>query len=110
MTDSNHSGDQVNQYGDGNIGIIKFHGQADPQAALQEVIGAITALRGNVGISSADRRVIDESAEIIRASRDTERGTLRKALGNVAGIATLAGEVGVPVIEAVRKMTAALGL
>ena len=36
--------------------------------------------------------------------------SLRRALGNIAGIAALVGQVGAPAIEAVRSVLSALGI
>jgi hypothetical protein len=46
----------------------------------------------------------------IGAGDNVEKGTLRRALGNIAGIAAMVGQAGVPVIEAVRQVMAAFGI
>jgi hypothetical protein len=79
---------------------------AGPQDALRELTDAVGALRPRV--SPADREVID--AYMRTVGPNTEPGILRSALGQVAGIATVVGQVGVPVVEAVRKVMAAFGL
>lgn len=107
----NFGGNQINQSGSaksGNISIVQNQGPADPQAALQEMIKAVQVLRGQV--SAADRQVIDESMDTIGAGRNVEKGTLRRALASISGIATMVGEVGIPVIESVRLVMAAFGL
>ncbi len=53
---------------------------------------------------------IDESVSTIGTGDHVEAGTLRRALGNIAGVATMVGQVGVPVIDAVRKVMAAFGI
>jgi len=108
MSGSFHFGDEVTQYGDHNVGMIKNQGPADPQAAFRDMISAVQVLRGQV--SPADRRVIDESMKAIGTGGNVEKGTLRRALGNIAGVATMVGQVGVPVIESVRAVMAAFGL
>jgi hypothetical protein len=108
MSANYHFGDEVTQYGDHNVGMIKNHGPADPQAALREMINAVQVLRGQV--SAADRRVIDESMNTIGTAETVDKGTLRRALGNIAGVATMVGQVGVPVIESVRQVMAAFGV
>jgi hypothetical protein len=100
-----HFGDNVIQSGDHNIGVIK---NQDPQMALRELVSLAAILRGQV--PEGDRGVIDESIETIQSGGHRDKGALRRALGTIAGIAAVAGEVGVPVIEAVRKVTAAFGL
>jgi hypothetical protein len=108
MSGNYHFGDEVTQYGDHNVGMIKNQGPADPQAAFREMINAVQALRGQV--SAADRQVIDESMNTIGTGDNVEKGTLRRALGNIAGIATMVGQVGVPVIESIHKVMAAFGM
>jgi hypothetical protein len=107
MSSSYHFGDEVTSYGDHNIGMIKNQCAVDPQTAWREMINAVRVLQGQV--SATDRQVIDESMTIIASGDKVESGTLRRALGNIAGIATMVGQVGVPVVEAVRKVMTAFG-
>jgi hypothetical protein len=100
-----HFGDNVVQRGDHNIGIIK---NQDPQVALRELVSLVAILRGQ--IPEDDRRVVDDSMETIEAGGNGDKGALRRALGNIAGVAAVVGEVGVPVIEAIRKVMAAFGM
>lgn len=108
MSSSYHYGDEVTMYGDHNIGMIKNQASADPRAVLQEMIKAVQVLRGQV--SAADRQVIDESMATVGKADQVEKGTLRRALADIAGIAAVVGQVGVPVIDAVRKVMAAFGI
>jgi hypothetical protein len=103
-----HFGDEVTQYGDHNVGMIKNQVLADQQSAFQEMINVIQVLRDQV--SAADRQVIDESMDAIGTGDNVEKGTLRRALGNIAGIATIVGQAGVPVIDAIRQVMAAFGV
>jgi len=103
-----HYGDTINQYGERNIGKISSQAPTDPRAALLEIIRMAQELRGQVSV--ADCQVIDESVEVLSHRDTVNQGSLRRALGNIAGIAALVGEVGVPVIEAVRKVVTALGV
>jgi hypothetical protein len=103
-----HFGDKINQYGDHNIGVIKNQGPTDPQAAFREMINAVQVLRGQV--SATDCQVIDESMDIIGTGDNVEKQPLRRALGNIAGVAAMVGQVGVPVIESIRKVMAACGM
>lgn len=107
MSSTNH-GDIINQWGDHNIGKISNEAQADPGLQLLELIRMARILREHV--SYDDCQVIDESVEILRQGDGAARVSLRCALGNIAGIAALVGDVGAPVIEAVRKVVAALGI
>ena len=108
MTSEYHIGDTVIQHGDYNVGVIKSQGPADPRSALQEMSSALQVLRGQV--SAADRQVIDESLDAIGTGGDVEKGTLRRALAGIAGVATMVGQVGVPVVEAVHQVMAAFGM
>jgi len=94
--------------GDNNIGMIKNQATADPRVAPAEMISLLDMPR--VQVSAADRKIIDESIAVVRGGGKAEKRTLRIAFGEIAGIAALAGEAGVPVIEAVRKAIAAFGL
>jgi hypothetical protein len=47
---------------------------------------------------------------VIGAGDNVEKGTLRRALANIAGVATMVGQVGVPVIQSVHAVMAAAGL
>jgi hypothetical protein len=101
-------GDKVSVRGKHNVGMIKNQGTTNPGAAIEEMINAVQVLRGQV--SAADRQVIDESMNIVRRADNVEKGTLRRALSNIAGVATMVGQVGVPVIESVRAVMAAFGV
>lgn len=111
MSGNYHYGDEVTQYGDHNIGMIKNQSPADPQTAFREMINAVQILRTQV--SPADRQVIDESLHAMSptgAAGTVEPSTLRRALGAIAGVATMVGQTGAPVIEAVRQVMAAFGV
>jgi hypothetical protein len=103
-----HIGDSVTQTGGiGNTGINKNHEAADPQAAFRDLLQAIQVLRGQV--SAEDRQIVDDSLHTIGTGSNVEPGTLRRALGAIAGVATVVGEIGIPVVEAVRRVLALLG-
>lgn len=101
-------GDQYNQYGDHSVGRIQNYGAVDPTVAYEELIRAVQALR--VQVSPADRQLVDEQLDVITAGPDQDQGTLRRALGTVAGVAAVVGQVGAPVIQAVRQVMSALGM
>ncbi|MER7051675.1 MULTISPECIES: hypothetical protein [unclassified Streptomyces] len=102
------SGDSVTQFGNQNIGIIKNQGAVDPQAALQQMIGAALSLREQV--SADDRAVIDTALDVIRDQGPADPGRFRQALAGIAGIAALVGEVGAPALGAATRLMEALGL
>jgi hypothetical protein len=108
MSGGIHFGDEVTQFGDHNVGMIKNQAPVDPRTALREMVTAVRTLRGE--LSPADLQVVDESLGAIGDGQNVDRGTLRRALGAIAGVAAMVGQVGVPVIEAVRRATGALGM
>lgn len=61
MTGDIHFGDEVNQYGNNNTGIVRNQGPTDPRLAFWEMISAVQVLRTQV--SAADRRVIGPQGE-----------------------------------------------
>jgi hypothetical protein len=105
----NISGDSVAQFGGkDNIGKIVNQAPADPRTALEDVIRLAEALRGQV--PPADAKVIGEAVGVLREGDTADHGKLRRALGNIAGIAALVGQVGTPVIEAIHVVLSALGI
>ncbi|MFJ2780788.1 MULTISPECIES: hypothetical protein [unclassified Kitasatospora] len=107
MSGSFHIGDSVTQHGDHNVGIIKNQAPADPRAAMREMITAVQFLRNQV--PAEDQQVIDESLEAIGTGENVPPGTLRQALRNINGVASMV-TAGVPVIEAVRRVLESLGI
>ncbi len=105
------AGDQVIQIGNYNVGVINNQADKPPQDELRTAVAELNAvvrvLRGQV--PAEDRTIIDDAIETIGSGETTERGSLRRALTSLAGIASLVGDVGAPVIEAIRKVAAALG-
>ena len=109
MTGNYHIGDRIVQHGPHSIGMIKNQAPADPRTAFHEMIDAVQAFR--MSVPPADRRTIDESLQTIQSPATAAgRDGLRRALANVAGLAALVGQAGVPVIESIRKVATALGL
>jgi hypothetical protein len=108
MSSNYHIGDNVTQRGDGNIGIIKSQTSADPASAMLELTRLVRVLRDQV--SSADRQVIDESMNAIGTGEGVDKSAMRRALSRIAGIAALVGEVGAPVIGAIRAVMAGFGI
>lgn len=102
MSDEIHIGDNIHQSGPGSIGKIHYQGPTDSQGALQEMVAVVMELRARVG--AADREVINESVEIVRQGSGAERAALRRALGNLIGIATMVGAAGGPALDAALKV------
>ena len=87
--------------------VNKSQGPGDTAAALREMITLIQELRAQV--TPADRATLDESASVIRQGERAEPGALRRAVGAVIGIATMAGTVGGPALDAALKVKQLLG-
>lgn len=107
MSNSFHIGDSVTQYGDHNIGIAKSQAPAEVGAYLETLLEAVRLLRGHV--PAEDQQVLDDALETIEAEPSSPNGAVRRALASIAGVASMVGAVGVPVIEAVQGVRAALG-
>ncbi|MET9853441.1 hypothetical protein ABZY57_10890 [Streptomyces sp. NPDC006450] len=121
MTDN--GGDGGTQYGDrvtmhggrGNIGIVKSQSptiaqQAAPatsQEAIRQLAELLMELRAQV--TPAGAGTIDTNLPVI-VSEESAPEARHGALMAVLGIATLAGEVGLPIIEAVRRVLELMGL
>lgn len=95
--------------GSHNIGIQHNESQVpqDANTAVQNLVAAIQVLRTQV--STEDRRIIDGSLDIITAPTEVEPEARRSALQAIAGVAALVGQVGVPVVEAIREVSRFLG-
>lgn len=112
---SYHYGDSVTVNGSGNIGIVKHQSPtiaqqaapATPQEAIQQLERLLLELRAQVAPAGAG--TIDASLPVI-VSADSAPEARHGALMAVLGIATLAGEVGLPIIEAVGRVLELLGL
>jgi hypothetical protein len=102
-----HGGQTFNQYGSHSIGVSNVNNApATQQDALRELAEAVNALQTR--LSPEDRQVVDASMRTV--GPNAEPGGFRRALRDISGVASMVGGVGVPVIEAVRKVMAAFGL
>jgi len=103
-------GHLINQTGDNNSVEIGSRNQlsADPQAALRDLVSLAVALRAQVSPDSQPG--IDESLAIVSQGERADRGALSRGLGHLIGIATMAGTVGGPVVDAALKVKELLGL
>lgn len=113
MGDTNFSGPNygkiINQTGQyASVTEINHGATTDPQALFREMLSAIQTLRGQVG--PMDRQVIDESVAAVGSGQDVPPQQMHGALSRIAGIASIVGQVGAPVVEAIRKVMAAFGL
>ncbi|MFD6888417.1 hypothetical protein [Streptomyces sp. NPDC059957] len=113
---SYHYGDSVTVNGSGNIGIVKNQSPtiggpqaapATPQEAIQQLERLLLELRAQV--TPAGAGTIDTNLPVI-VSAESAPEARHGALMAVLGIATLAGEVGRPIIEAVGRVLELLGL
>ncbi|MCX5405363.1 hypothetical protein OHA37_15885 [Streptomyces sp. NBC_00335] len=124
MTDSGRDADGGIQYGDrvtinggqGVIGIVKNQSPTivgpqaapvTPQEALRQLERLLLELRPQV--TPAGAGTIDTNLPVI-VSPESGPEARHGALMAVLGIATLAGEIGLPIIEAVGRVLELLGL
>jgi hypothetical protein len=107
------SGDRIQQYGAGSIGKAQHSGSGDIVAgdkhaggsesgklAIDNLLREIQALRQH--LDESDRAEVDAAVEEINSNPPKER--FNKLLQKMAGIATVIGEVGTPVIIAVKAL------
>ncbi|MER5762009.1 hypothetical protein [Streptomyces sp. NPDC002082] len=113
---SYHYGDSVTVNGSGNIGIVKNQSptiggpqaaSVTPQEAIQQLERLLLELRSQVNPAGAG--TIDANLPVI-VSPESGPEARHGALMAVLGLATLAGEVGRPIIEAVGRVLELLGL
>ncbi|MFB6517916.1 hypothetical protein [Streptomyces sp. NPDC056401] len=113
---SYHYGDRVTVNGSGNIGIVKNQSPTigapqaapvTPQEAIQQLERLLLELRAQV--TPAGAGTIDANLPVI-VSPESGPEARHGALMAVLGLATLAGEVGRPIIEAVGRVLELLGL
>jgi len=72
------------------------------------MIVLIRELRSQV--TPVDRAAPGESSSVLRQGERAEPGALRRAVGAVIGIATMAGTVGGPALDAALKVRQLLGV
>ena len=113
MTVYHHQGHNINVSGHGSIdsiGGLEIGNQvaADPQAAMRELAGLITALKNQV--TADDRQILNESVRAVQISAGSDKNALRRALSNVVGIASMAGALGAPVLDAALKVKELFGV
>ncbi|WP_410668271.1 hypothetical protein [Amycolatopsis sp. cmx-4-68] len=89
---------------EGNTWSIAAPGRED---ALRELAEAIESMKPHLGAEEVEE--VDEAHAVIVDGK-SEGGILKRAAKKILGVATFAGEVGAPVVEAVRKVLAALGV
>ncbi|MHA5050249.1 hypothetical protein [Streptomyces sp. SD15] len=107
------SGDHIQQYGAGSIGKAEHVGSGDIVAggkrvdasgpgepALDNLLREVQALRQH--LDESDRAEVDAAVEEIASNPSGER--FNKLLQKIAGIATIIGEAGTPVITAVKAL------
>ncbi|MFJ9691221.1 hypothetical protein [Kitasatospora sp. NPDC101183] len=106
------TGDQINQYGQGNTGKVvnsgsgnvviggKGLGSTAQEPPIEVLLREIERLRPHLGAN--DRAEVDRAAGSIATETSAER--LRGLVQRITGIAALVGEVGVPVILAAKAL------
>lgn len=108
MSDDIHIGDTINQSGAGSIGKVQYQGQAEPRAALRDMVRLAMELRDRVG--DQDRAIIDECAGVAGDREHPDQGALRRAVTSLITVAAKAGAIGVPLLDAAVKVKTLCGL
>lgn len=103
-----HIGDNNATYGPNSPITTTHAGGSDEQTAIQELVQTIQVMRSH--LSDAHQRIADDFLELSAPGTPAEKHRYRDALVRVGGIATVVGQVGVPVIDAIQKVTQALHL
>ncbi|MFC5200590.1 hypothetical protein [Streptomyces kaempferi] len=107
------NGDYIHQVGDGNAGKVVHSGTGDivigdrtgdRPKVVNAVIEEIKALRQH--LDARDQEVVDASVEELASNPSP--GRMRILLQQVAGIAAVVGEVGAPVISAIKAVMGSL--
>jgi hypothetical protein len=80
---------------------------SEVSAELQNVLDALAAIEEK--LTHDDRATVEEALDELQTSAG-DPSRMKRALSKIAGVATLAGDVGAPVVEAVRKLLSALGI
>ncbi|MCF4136040.1 hypothetical protein L1856_02745 [Streptomyces sp. Tue 6430] len=104
MTDGFHIGDNVTQYGDHNTGVVHHHSAEEAVSRLQ---AAVLLLRPH--LSEHELPIVDAGMQTVVADGNADPGRVRLALTSIAGVASVVGGVGVPVVDAVRAVLQTLG-
>ncbi|MGW6689562.1 hypothetical protein [Streptomyces sp. NPDC054961] len=117
-----HFGDNVTVNGSHNIGIVKNHSPNVSPSATPALDGQIEALRRmllelRAQVEPASARSIDRNLPAIASGPAEETAAAEgdfeerrhSALMAVAGIAAVAGEIGVPILAAVNAILRLLG-
>jgi hypothetical protein len=107
------SGDSIRQYGPGSIGKAQHSGSGDIVAggksldgagagasAIDNLLGEIQSLRQH--LNDIDRAEVDSAVEEIKSNPSDER--FDKLLQRIAGIATIIGDAGTPVVAAIKAL------
>ncbi|WP_299538093.1 hypothetical protein [uncultured Streptomyces sp.] len=107
MTERIHIGDAVTQHGDHNTGIVHHHTPPSEEEALRRLQIAVATLRPH--LAEEDLPVVEAGMQTLAPGSGAEPSRVRLALTSIAGVATMIGSVGVPVVEAARGVMESWG-
>jgi hypothetical protein len=107
------SGDYISQQGHGNIGKAEHQGPGHivaggqsvhsselKSSAIDNLLVAIDALRKHLD----ERELADVDSAVQQINSNSTPSEFKQPLGRIAGIATMLGDVGVPVISAIKEL------
>jgi hypothetical protein len=103
-----HFGDNNTTHGANSPITTTRSSPSGEQAAIQELLQAVQVMRSRV--SGAPQQAADEFLQLVDSGAQLKKHELREALVKIGGVATLVGQVGVPVIQAIQKVSQALHL
>ena len=103
-----HIGDNNTTYGANSPITTTRSSPSAEQAAVQELLQAVQVMRSQV--SGGAQQAADEFLRLAGSGAQPQKHELRQALVKIGGVATLVGQVGVPVIEAIQKVSQTLHL
>jgi hypothetical protein len=101
-----HVGDNNATFGANSPIITTRSGEPDERAAFRDVVEAVAVMRSQV--SGASQVAADEFLQLAGSSTEVDKHTIRDALVKIGGVAIVVGQVGVPVIQAIQKLTEVL--
>jgi hypothetical protein len=103
-----HIGDNNTTHGANSPITTARSGHSSEAAAIEELVRAVQAMRAQV--SGSSRQAADEFLGLAGSDAPVQKHELRETLVKIGGVATLVGQVGVPVIQAIQKVSQVLHL
>ncbi len=98
-----HVGDNNTTFGANSpITTTRFEARSEREA-FRDVVEAVALMRSQ--ISGTSQAVADEFLQLAGSSTEMDKHAIRNLLAKIGGVAAVVGQVGVPVIQAIQKLT-----